>query len=224
MRSTKAHYLKTIAGKLSANEEQQLEQLEGYEKMLFLLSRHKKDLKNIQSREKKAEFKRKILNDYRPWIEGALQQGTGKQDNILMTWLVWAIDCGEYQLAIEIGEYALFHDLVLPDGFSRTPATLLAEEFADKAKASQTGFELDLLIKVEKVINEEDMPDESRARLLREIGLLQKELEPEKSLANLQRALQLNPNIGVKGEVKKLLKQLDMPDETLENEPDSETE
>lgn len=54
-----------------------------------------------------------------------------------MTWCVWAIDCGEYHLALQIADYAVFHDLRLPEPFTRTLGTLLAEEFADQAKAAQ---------------------------------------------------------------------------------------
>lgn len=64
------------------------------------LARHKKELKSIQSNEKKAEFKKAILPDYLPWIEGALNTGNGKQDNVLMMWQVWAIDCGQFNLAL----------------------------------------------------------------------------------------------------------------------------
>lgn len=52
------------------------------------------------------------------------------------------------------------------------------------------------------------MPDESRARLLRELGLLLVEKHPEQALAYLERALGLDQKIGVKGDIKKLKKQL----------------
>ena len=54
------------------------------------------------------------------------------------------------------------------------------------------------------------MPDESRARLLRELGLLLVDKNPEQALTYLERALGLNQSIGVKGEIKKLRKQLNL--------------
>ena len=187
-----------------------------YEKMLYLLARHKKNLKDIQSKEKKAEYKKSILPDYLPWIEGALNTGNGKQDNVLMMWQVWAIDCGQFNLALSIADYALHQQLALPEPFARTLGTMLAEEFADYAKAAQLAgkdFEVSYLERVAELVKDEDMPDESRARLYRELGLLKIESDPESALATLERALELNPNIGVKGEVKKLRKQLNKPDD-----------
>ncbi len=213
MRPTKAHFLRVSAEKASAEENTALENSTAYEKMLFLLARHKKDLKLIQSTEKKAAYKKSILPDYLPWIEGTLKTGTGKQDNVLMTWLVWAIDCQQFNLALTIADYAIHQQLKLPEPFTRTLGTMLAEEFSDQAKTAQLAkqpFEVSYLARVAELVADEDMPDESRARLYREWGLLQMANDPTKALAILERALQLNPQIGVKGEVRKLRKQLNL--------------
>ena len=223
MRPTKRHFIATTAALASAAESAELDQFDEYEKMLHLLARHKKDLSNIQSMEKRAEYKKQILPDYLPWIEGALKAGTGKQDNVLMMWQVWAIDCGEYHLALEIADYAVHQQLKLPEQFDRTLGTRLAEEFADAAKFAQAAgetFELAYLQRVQDITQDEDMPDQSRARLLREIGLLLAESDPENALATMERALQLDINIGLKGEVKKLRKQLNKPDDDKSEKAD----
>ncbi|MCK3658570.1 terminase [Pasteurellaceae bacterium Pebbles2] len=212
------HMRKVSAAVANAAENQMLENSTEYEKMLFLLARHKKDLKLIQSTEKKAEYKKSILSHYLPWIEGALSAGSGKQDNVLMTWLVWAIDCGEYHLALSIADYAIHQQIKLPEPFTRTLGTLIAEEFADNAKAANAAgkaFNVNYLQRVAELVKDEDMPDESRARLLRELGLLQIESNPNTALATLERALALNLNIGVKGTVAKLRKQLNLPESEL---------
>lgn len=210
-------HLRTISAALAhAAENEDLSDFTEYEKMCRVLARHRKDLKQIQSTKLKADFKRKILPDYLPWIEGALSAGTGKQDIILMTWCVWAIDCEEYHLALQIAEYAIFHDLRLPEPFTRTLGTMIAEEFADKAKAAMAAnqpFEAAYLERVQSLTEPIDMPDESRARLLRELGLLLVLKNPEQALECLERALGLNQAIGVKGEIKKLRKQLNKADE-----------
>lgn len=206
------HVMNVAAQQASAAEDDQLENYDEYEKMMFLLARHQKNLKEIQSTELKAEYKRSILQDFMPWIEGVLKAGNGKQDNVLMTWLVWAIDCGEYHLALQIADYALHQQLVLPEPFTRTLGTLLAEEFADAAKiarAANKPFELAYLTRVEELVKDEDMPDQSRARLMREIGTLQVESNKEQALVALERALELDLNVGVKGLVEKLRKELD---------------
>ena len=107
MRPTKRHFLEVSAAIANAAETEDLSDFTEYEKMCRILARHRKDLKNIQSTERKAAFKKQILPDYLPWITGALSAGTGKQDNVLMTWCVWAIDCGEYHLALQIADYAM---------------------------------------------------------------------------------------------------------------------
>lgn len=209
-------HVQHIAAQLQG-EQQDLAHLSEYDKMLYLLARHKKDLGNIQSKEAKAEYKRNILPDYLDWINGVMQAGTGRQDDVLMMWLIWATDCGEYELALKIGEYALFHDLALPEGFNRTTATAIAEEFADAASKAATlnqEFDLDFLLKANEITQHSDMPDESRARLLKELGLQQKESNPEQALINLTRALSLNQNVGVKGEIKALRKKLNLTEET----------
>ncbi|HDR0964114.1 phage terminase small subunit [Pasteurella multocida] len=206
------HVMTVAAQQASAAEDEQLENYDEYEKMLFLLARHQKDLKEIQSTKLKAEYKRSILPNYMPWIDGVLKTGNGKQDNVLMTWLVWSIDCAEYHLALQIAEYALHQQLALPEQFTRTLGTLLAEEFADAAKIARTAnkpFELAYLIRVEELVREEDMPDQSRARLMREIGTLQVESNKEQALVALERALELDLNVGVKGLVEKLRKELE---------------
>lgn len=220
MRPTKRHFLEKSAELAHSAEHEALENASEYDKMLYLLSRHKKDLKNIQSNEQKAEYKKQILPDYLPWIEGALKVGSGKQDNVLMTWLVWSIDCEQYNLALSLADYALHQQLKLPEPFTRTVGTMLAEEFADKAKVAQAvnkPFEVSYLQRVADLVQNEDMPDESRARLYRELGLLQIESTPQQALATLERALELNQQIGVKGEVKKLRKQLNLPEQESTN-------
>lgn len=205
------HLLAISAAQAHAEENEDLSQYSEYEKLCRLLARHKKNLKDLQSNERKAAYKKEILPHYLPWIEGALSTGTGKQDNVLMMWLVWAIDCNEYQLALQIADYAVLHDLRLPDPFNRTLGTLLAEEFADKAKAAMAmnqPFNIAYLEQIQILTANLDMPDESRARLLRELGLLLTETKPEQALAYLEKALSLNQNIGVKGDIKKLRKQL----------------
>lgn len=216
MRPTKRHFLETTAALAHAAEDEDLSDFSEYDKMCRLLARHRKDLKLIQSTERKATFKRNILPDYLPWLEGALSAGTGKQDNVLMTWCVWAIDCGEYHLALQIADYAIFHDLRLPEPFTRTLGTMIVEEFADRAKAAMAAnqpFEVAYLEQVQRLTEGLDMPDESRARLLRELGLLLAPKQPELALTHLERSLSLNQAIGVKGEIKKLRKQLNQPDD-----------
>ncbi|WP_269059049.1 phage terminase small subunit, partial [Ralstonia solanacearum] len=46
-------------------------------------------LKQVQSVERKAELKRKLLPEYAAWIRGVLDADTGAQDEVFMTVMVW---------------------------------------------------------------------------------------------------------------------------------------
>lgn len=206
------HFLQTQAENTTALSGGKLEGLEGYDLLLAQLNAHKRQMSQVQSMERRAEIKANIFAEYQPWIDGVLQAGTGTQDAVLMTWLVWCIDAGLLDYALKIAEYALFHDLVLPARFNRTLATTVAEEFADLSKKARTAkkpFEVACLAQVQQMTAEHDMPDEVRAKLLRELGEGLKDSEPETALAYLKRALELDQDVGVKGSISALEKAIE---------------
>lgn len=210
MRPTKAHYLRTLAQ--NANEPSvRLAGLQGYDLMLAQLQAHKRQLKQIQSIERKIEFKRTHFAEYRPWIEGTLTKGAGVQDTVISTMLIWAIDIGDYPTALEIAQYVLMHDLAMPEQFQRTASTALVEELAEaakKARDQKQPFEVDVLKQANQLTAESDMPDPVRAKLLRELGELIQETEPQTALEHYNRAIQLDNQCGAKGLRDKLEKQL----------------
>jgi hypothetical protein len=55
------------------------------------------------------------------------------QDDIVGTMLVWAIDVGDWPLALQLGAHVLATNLGLPERYKRSPAVLLAEEVAESA-------------------------------------------------------------------------------------------
>lgn len=200
MRPTKAHYLRTLAQ--NANEPSvRLAGLQGYDLMLAQLQAHKRQLKQIQSIERKIEFKRTHFAEYRPWIEGTLTKGAGVQDTVISTMLIWAIDIGDYPTALEIAQYVLMHDLAMPEQFQRTASTALVEELAEaakKARDQKQPFEVDVLKQANQLTAESDMPDPVRAKLLRELGELIQETEPQTALEHYNRAIQLDSQCGAK--------------------------
>lgn len=224
MRPTRASRLRKEAEKLAQTDPQaqSLAGLTGYDLLLAQLNAHKRQMSQVQSMERRAEIKANIFAEYQPWIDGVLQAGTGVQDAVLMTWLVWCIDANLLDYAIKIADYALFHDLVLPERFNRTLATTVAEEFADlskKARSAKKPFEVAYLEQVQQLTENHDMPDEVRAKLLRELGEGLKESQPETALAHLKRALELDQDVGVKGSISQLEKAI----EKAEKEPSPPT-
>lgn len=197
----RAHFLRTTAESESTQSTGSLAGLQGYELMLAQLNTHKRSLKQLQSVERKIEFKRKVFAEYQPWIEGVLSAGSGVQDAVLMTMLVWAIDIGNYPTALAIAKYALFHDLVMPEQFDRTTACVIAEEIALQAKTARdrkAEFDVAVLQQTHELTAEFDMPDPVRARLLREIAEIWADVEPEKTLEIVNRAIELDANCGAK--------------------------
>ncbi len=173
-----------------------------YELMLMQLAEHRRRLKQIQSIERKIEVKRQFLPEYEPYVQGVLQGNSGRQDDVLMTILVWYIDAGEIGKALPLAEYALQHELQTPDRYERSTACLVAEEIADtalKLMDSESAVSADLIGQSSSITEEHDMFDQVRARLLKAYGMsLTKAGNKPAAIEPLKRALELDERSGVK--------------------------
>ncbi|ALV92019.1 MULTISPECIES: terminase endonuclease subunit [Pantoea] len=181
----------------------------GYEQMLVKLNEDKRRLKKIHSVERKAELKRQLLPDYLPWIAGVMNSGRGAQDAIVMTVMIWRLDTGDVNGALEIARYALQHDLVPPDGFKRDSLPyLLAEEVASAATRAWTAKEaIDIapLLETIRLTDAEDMPDQVRAKLHKIAGYAYRDAGGTlEAMNHLKRALQLHEGCGVKKDIERL--------------------
>ncbi|MQT34882.1 phage terminase small subunit [Pseudomonas helleri] len=220
-----AHFMRATAAAESsaAAEDNPLALATGYELMLHKLATDRRRLKEVQSMELKAELKRELLPEYVPYVEGVLAAGTGVQDDVLMTVLIWRIDAGDGKGAMEIARYAIAHQLSLPDQYQRTTSTLIAEEFADAAKRTRDGgspVDASALKDVLELTMGQDMPDQVRAKLHKEIGLSLSLSIGEQPLTNegleigntalehMKRAMELNDKVGIKKEIQKLEREL----------------
>lgn len=190
-----------------------------YELQLIALADAKRALKQVQSVERKAEVKRRVLPEFAPWVRGVLEAGRGGQDAVVMTVMVWLIDVGDFSSALDIADYALQHGLTLPDDYKRDVATLVAEEMAEQSlSALGAGKPVDLpsLQRAAALTDAHDMPDEVRAKLHKALGLAHQALafptadgevlriEAEAALQHLKRALELHDRVGVKKEIERL--------------------
>ncbi|WP_374248083.1 phage terminase small subunit [Thermomonas sp.] len=104
-----------------------------YELQLIALADAKRALKQVQSVERKADVKRRVLPQFQDWIAGVLEAGKPGQDDVLMTCMVWQIDVGDFDAALKSAAHALAHGLTLPDQYKRDVATLVAEEIAEQS-------------------------------------------------------------------------------------------
>lgn len=218
------HFLRVSATQAAAIEQagNPLRHATGHELMLAQLADHKRQLKLVQSIERKAELKRVLLPEYAAWIEGVLEADAGVQDEVFMTVMVWFIDIGDFAGALPLAMYAIRHQLAMPDQYQRTTACLIAEEYATMSlKAADAGqpVDVDTLVAVVNLTADQDMPDEVRAKLHKAVGYAQlsvldaspPDVQPHHrafALSSLKRALELHDKVGVKKDIEKLEREL----------------
>ncbi|AID91665.1 terminase endonuclease subunit [Klebsiella michiganensis] len=206
------HAMRVSAIRASQRDKAPLRHASPYEQMLVKLAADRRTLSAIRSKERKADKKRELLPLYLPWVAGVLENGTGAQDDILMTVMLWRLDAGDITGAIEIARYALRFGLSMPEKHSRTAPYMLAEEVAlaaTRARIAGEPVEAEQLLYVIGLTAEADMPDEVRARLYKVAGLTLRDAgQPENALSHLQRALQLDTNVGVRKDIETLTREL----------------
>ncbi|RXJ70640.1 hypothetical protein CS022_22500 [Veronia nyctiphanis] len=203
------HRQKTLAEKESQSLSEQGLQVNAsqYELMLAQLKTHQRQLSKIQSLSRRATVKSEILSDYDAYVEGVLSAGSGHQDDVLMTVMVWRIDAGNLEGAMAIAEYAIQFNLVMPERFKRDTATLIAEEIADAFLNHNIDAKGPLAQTVE-LTKDHDMPDEVRSRLHKALGLALSEDDKANAIVHLKQSLALNPRAGVKKTMEKLQREI----------------
>lgn len=204
-----------------------MEGLTTYELMLAKLHQDNLRLKQVQSLHRKALVKAGLIGEYKPYVDGVLAEGRGAQDDVLMTIMVWRLDAGAYLEALEIAGYALEHGLKMTDKFTRSTGCAVAEVVADAAlnayKAGES-FPIDILTRTAVLTENQDMPDEVRAKLMLSLGKATLQgLEPahpgqpgqiEAGIDLLKKAIGLNSSCGGKKDLEaagRLLKKIAGP-------------
>lgn len=200
------------AGAATPGQQQQGEQYELHAHALYEARRTLKAIKSIQA---KIEKKRELLPGFLPYINGVLSEGKGAKDDVLMTLMVWCIDVGDYEKALEIGAYAVKHKIETPDQYDRDTVSILAEEIADGVKSAleKEGADDDALANVMAravaIVGDADMHDQIKAKVHKSYGYALRAAEdPAAALEQLKQALTLNENVGVKQDIKQLESQL----------------
>jgi len=185
-----------------------------YNLLLLKLAEDKRALKAIESIDRKIALKHELLPYYVEWVNAVLQNGTGGADQVLMTVMLWRIDVGDFTGALEIGRYAITHNLNMPDVYKRKTPSILAEEIADTAKYMLVLKEpdldqaamLQLLLQTYDLTADCDMANEVRAKLHRVVGFYAESLDPPLALLHFKEAYRLNEKCGVKSNINRLEK------------------
>jgi hypothetical protein len=169
-----------------------------------------------------------LLPNYQAWIDGVLEAGNGGQDDVLTTILVWYIDVGDYERAVQVARYAVEHKLTLPDQYSRDIPTMLLDEFSEaflKGKlADDPTLAANVLAMIDTLTEASDAPDQARAKLHKALGYARlaiangdddkRDFEgpsleyAQAALGNLKSALELFPGVGVKQDIDRLERRL----------------
>lgn len=208
------HFQKVMAERHGKTDEQSDTARTAHEQIMHRLRMDQSALKRVQSDQAKAAMKRQLLPHYEGWIEGTLDGGSGRQDEVIVTLMVWAIDAGDYALAVRIGRYVVTHGLLMPDRFNRTAATVLVDEICDpilvQVKADDTTDVTPYLAVLDEVAEftaGSDMPDVVRAKLCKVRAFALRNGTPEEqstALELLRQALTLDAGAGVKKEIDRL--------------------
>src|SRR3546814_6128985 len=79
--------------------------------------------------------------------------------------MIWMIDFRAIDAALDLAAHVLKHGLKLPERYNRTAGCLVAEEIATVALAEPDKVTLEQLQRVAALTEEQDMPDQARAKL-----------------------------------------------------------
>lgn len=212
------HFQRVMAERHGKTEEFTEAARTAHEQILHRLRMDQSALRRVQSDQVKAEMKKQLLPHYEGWIEGTLDGNSGRQDEVIVTLMIWAIDAGDYPLAVRIGRYVIEHNLAMLDQFRRTAATALVEELCDpilvQVKADESTdltAHLQVLDELAHIVDGKDMPDVVLAKLFKVRGFALRggdDAAQAKALELLRQALKLDANAGVKKAIESLARQV----------------
>lgn len=176
------------------------------------------EMKSIQERiEKKAEW----LPEYEGFIDGCLAVSPAPQNMTLVHLMIWACDVKNFELAVKIAEYVVLNDMVMPEGYSRSPAEFVTEQcaevFIDDDELAIANASI-----IERIIglgDGEQIVDQVRAKIYRALGNALNQAQPNEALAAYKNAIRYNPSAGCKKTLEQLEKRLRQP--ATESSPDA---
>ncbi|WP_233788162.1 phage terminase small subunit [Serratia ureilytica] len=228
------HFQRVMAERHGKTEEFTEAARTAHEQILHRLRMDQSALRRVQSDQAKAEMKKQLLPQYDGWIEGTLDGNSGRQDEVIVTLMIWAIDAGDYPLAVRIGRYVIEHNLAMPDQFRRTAATALVEELCDpilvQVKADESTdltAHLQVLDELAQIVDGKDMPDVVLAKLFKVRGFALRggdDAAQAKALELLRQALKLDANAGVKKAIESLARQVKKASQTTDGAGDNDAD
>ncbi|MGJ8518190.1 phage terminase small subunit [Carnimonas bestiolae] len=177
-----------------------------------MFHRDKLLLKAERSVTAKEAIKKTLLPKYAPYIEGVLEAGNGKPDPLFSTLLIWRLDAGDIDGALDMAEYALAHGFASPDEHQRTTAEILIEVGIEKL--TKDGLLVDharsTLERIARLTEGESIVDQVAAKLFKARGnAALADQDAGAAVEHFKRALALHPSVGCKPQLKKAEKVLE---------------
>jgi hypothetical protein len=199
-----------------------------YELQLYQLAEDRRRLHALQSIKSKIVLKAQLLPNYHAWVDGVLAAGKGGQDDVFATVLVWSIDAGDYERAVQMAGYAMTHKMTLPDQYKRDIPTMLVDEFSEAylhgKLAEDPALAVKVLAQIGNLTEGSDVPDQARAKLYKALGYAllvladgdddkrdlvgQPLIHAQSAHSHLQHALELFQGVGVKKDIEILERRL----------------
>lgn len=212
------HYDKVMAERRGTTEDV-VQGGSAYEQQLYRLRIDQRRLSQFQSHATRAEMKREMLPAYDGWLDGVLTANSGQSDEVVTTCMVWSVDAGLYRDALRLAEYVIGHNLPMADKYQRTAACFVVDQLSEAAllnfkiaSTNNPAIEIDILLRLQELTADKDMPDEARAKLLKAIGYTLRQSTNQADQASaliwLQRALAAHKDAGVKKDIEVLERNL----------------
>lgn len=174
------------------------------------LSSQMERLKLVKAVSTKVQMKSEWLPEYHGYIDGCLATEAHGQNNLLMHLMSWAIDTGDYPLAVRIGQYGILNNMVMPAPYKRSVAEILAENCAEAFNADPqlAASHSDLIDRILETVRGEDIVDQVNAKIYKAKGIALADNQPVEALNAYKIALRLDPNVGVKKSIEQLERQV----------------
>lgn len=161
-------------------------------------------LKAVNSRLKRAELKRAMLEDYREYLALVMMTEQPQHNQVLVRVCLWAIDAGEVEYFLTLAEYALAQRMNAPDGFRRDLPNILLEELSEFILSHSEPYQyLNYLERLKKACPEWNSNDEISAKAYKAQGYTLESVDPKAALSVYLQAQHYGAK-GLKGVVTRL--------------------
>lgn len=199
---------------------------EQYAILRAVLHDNLRKLQDVESHEARIPMKLDFMREFRPWVSGVITADKPVQDEVLLTCMVWAVDCADFGSALDCGRFAIKHGLTMPERYNRSVACFLREDIAEAFLKDENSVPHAVLVELDQLTANADMPDQAKAKLDKALGrswlLVAENFDPSdetgpaggaagyatKALEHFNRARKLNPKSGVVKDIQRTEKLL----------------